>query len=116
MRTHNQNSALRPVDNPEREPEGGGRSAETPLVFRSNEDLPAQTQSMEAMGRLAGGIAHVFNNLLTAMACETELALVRLTPDDPARKHLREIERVGGGGAALGRQLRALSRRPVRTP
>jgi len=71
---------------------------------------------MEAMGRLAGGIAHVFNNLLTAMACETELALLRLAPDDSARKHLREIERVGERGAALARQLLAFSGRQVLQP
>jgi CheY-like chemotaxis protein len=71
---------------------------------------------MEAMGRLAGGIAHVFNNLLTAMACETELALLRLSPDDPARKHLREIDRVGERGAALARQLLAFSGRQVLQP
>jgi CheY-like chemotaxis protein len=85
-------------------------------MFRHSEDLPAQAQSMEAMGRLAGGIAHVFNNLLTAMACETELALLRLAPDDPARKHLREIERVGERGAALARQLLAFSGRQVLQP
>jgi len=71
---------------------------------------------MDAMGRLAGGIAHVFNNLLTAMACETELALSRLPSDDPARKHLREIEKVGDRGAALARQLLAFSGRQVLHP
>jgi CheY-like chemotaxis protein len=64
---------------------------------------------MEAMGVLAGGIAHVFNNLLTAIGFETELALAHLPPEDPARKHLREIERVGERGAALARQLLAFS-------
>jgi CheY-like chemotaxis protein len=71
---------------------------------------------MDAMGRLAGGIAHVFNNLLTAIACETELALARLPADDPARKNLREIEKVGQRGAALARQLLAFSGRQVLRP
>jgi CheY-like chemotaxis protein len=71
---------------------------------------------MESMGRLAGGIAHVFNNLLTAIACETELALGKLPPDDPARKHLREVEKVGERGAALARQLLAFSGRQVLHP
>jgi len=71
---------------------------------------------MEAMGRLAGGIAHVFNNLLTAISCEVELALTRLPADEPARKHLREIERAGDRGAALARQLLAFSGRQVLQP
>lgn len=85
-------------------------------MLRPTEDASAQAQSMEAMGRLAGGIAHVFNNLLTAMACETELALARLPADDPARKHLHEIERAGERGAALARQLLAFSGRQVLQP
>lgn len=118
MRTHNQsNAALRPVEDLQREePTAGGKTGETRRLLRQSEDAPAQAQSMEAMGRLAGGIAHVFNNLLTAIACETELALLRLAPDDAARKHLREIERVGERGAALARQLLAFSGRQVLQP
>lgn len=116
MRIHNQKTALRSVDNPQDDESGGGGKTEVTRLFRQNDDLPAQAQSMEAMGRLAGGIAHVFNNLLTAMACETELALLRLAGDDPARKNLREIERVGERGAALARQLLAFSGRQVLQP
>jgi two-component system, cell cycle sensor histidine kinase and response regulator CckA len=116
MRTHNQNTALRSVDDQEGDEPGTGTKTEIARLFRGNDDLLAQVQSMEAMGRLAGGIAHVFNNLLTAMACETELALLRLPADDPARKHLREIERVGERGAALARQLLAFSGRQVLQP
>jgi len=118
MRTHNPNNlALRSVDDLQREEAAaGGKTLEARRVQWQSEDGPGQAQSMEAMGRLAGGIAHVFNNLLTAMACETELALLRLAPDDPARKHLREIERVGERGAALARQLLAFSGRQVLQP
>lgn len=91
-------------------------SPETHRLLRQSEEMSVQLQSMEAMGRLAGGIAHVFNNLLTAISCETELALLRLQPDEPARKHLREIERVGERGAALARQLLAFSGRQVLQP
>lgn len=87
-----------------------------PRLVRSGEEMMRQSQNMESMGRMAGGIAHVFNNLLTAIACETELALVKLQPDDPARKHLREIEKVGERGAALARQLLAFSGRQVLHP
>jgi len=90
-------------------------AAKGPRLLRSSEG-PDQAQSMDAMGRLAGGIAHVFNNLLTAIACETELALARLPGDEPARKNLREIEKVGQRGAALARQLLAFSGRQVLHP
>lgn len=118
MRMNNNSVVLREVEDvPEGEPATGKKGAvEPPRVLRQTDDSQVQTQSMEAMGRLAGGIAHVFNNLLTAIACETELALLRLAPDDPARKHLREIERVGERGAALARQLLAFSGRQVLQP
>lgn len=119
MRTQNSSpAAVRPIDNSKQREttEEGGRSAEERRLLRQSEEMTAQAQSMEAMGRLAGGIAHVFNNLLTAIACETELALLRLSPDDPARKNLREIERVGERGAALARQLLAFSGRQVLQP
>ena len=110
MRTHpnNTNPVVRPVEDL--------RPAEARRLARQNEDLPEQAQNMDAMGRLAGGIAHVFNNLLTAISMETELALARLPSDDPARKHLREIEKVGQRGASLARQLLAFSGRQVLHP
>lgn len=120
MRTQNtSHAAVRPIedslqlDAPEEDPRS---PSETHRLLRQSEEMSVQLQSMEAMGRLAGGIAHVFNNLLTAISCETELALLRLQPDDPARKHLREIERVGERGAALARQLLAFSGRQVLQP
>jgi two-component system, cell cycle sensor histidine kinase and response regulator CckA len=116
MRTQpNNGTAMRAVEDFPRE-EPAGKAPEMRRLLRYGDDASAQTQSMEAMGRLAGGIAHVFNNLLTAMACEVELALGRLNPDEPARKHLREIERVGERGAALARQLLAFSGRQVLQP
>jgi signal transduction histidine kinase/CheY-like chemotaxis protein len=119
MRTHpnSNNPAVRAVEDlsPE-EAKNAARLAETHRLVRQGEELPVQAQSMDSMGRLAGGIAHVFNNLLTAIACETELALARLPGDDPARKNLREIEKVGQRGAALARQLLAFSGRQVLHP
>jgi len=75
-----------------------------------------QAYSMEAMSALAGGIAHVFNNFLTAIGFETELALASLPAEDPARKHLREIEKVGERAAELARQLLAFSGSQVLHP
>jgi signal transduction histidine kinase/CheY-like chemotaxis protein len=119
MRTqsNSSNPAMRAVEDltPE-EAKNAARMAEARRMARQGEEIPAQAQSMDAMGRLAGGIAHVFNNLLTAIACETELALGRLPGDEPARKNLREIEKVGQRGAALARQLLAFSGRQVLHP
>jgi two-component system cell cycle sensor histidine kinase/response regulator CckA len=119
MRTYPNSStpAVRAVEDltPE-EARNAARLAETRRLTRQSESAPEQAQSMDAMGRLAGGIAHVFNNLLTAIACETELALARLPADEAARKHLREIEKVGQRGAGLARQLLAFSGRQVLHP
>jgi hypothetical protein len=118
MRTQSQNNgvAFRAAEDLARNGEEGSERSESPRPYLQAEEPALQTQSMEAMGRLAGGIAHVFNNLLTAIACEVELALVRMSPDDPARKHLREIERVGDRAAGLARQLLAFSGRQVMQP
>ena len=119
MRTqsNSSNPAVRAVEDltPE-EAKNAARLAETRRLSRQSEEIPVLAQSMDSMGRLAGGIAHVFNNLLTAIACETELALARLPSDEPARKNLREIEKVGQRGAALARQLLAFSGRQVLHP
>ena len=93
--------------------EESSKTAEMRRLLRQGDEAAAQNRGMEAMGRLAGGIAHVFNNLLTAISCEVELALTRLPAEEPARKHLREIERAGERGAALARQLLAFSGRQV---
>jgi two-component system cell cycle sensor histidine kinase/response regulator CckA len=75
-----------------------------------------QAQSMEAMGAFAGSIAHLITNLLTAIGFETELALESLAPDHPARRRLREIEKIGERGAAVARQLLAFSGSQVLHP
>src|SRR4029079_18518419 len=75
-----------------------------------------QAQSREAMGAFAGSIAHLITNLLTAIGFETELALEGLAPDHPARRHLREIEKIGERGAGVARQLLAFSGSQVLHP
>jgi signal transduction histidine kinase/CheY-like chemotaxis protein len=65
----------------------------------------AQAQKMEAVGRLAGGVAHDFNNMLMAVLNNVELARDELPAGHPAVEHLDEIEGVSHRSADLTRQL-----------
>ena len=73
-------------------------------------------QKMEAIGRLAGGVAHDFNNILTAIGGYTDLLLADLAPDDERRRDVEEIHRAADRAAALTHQLLAFSRRQVLQP
>ena len=69
-----------------------------------------QAQKMEAVGRLAGGVAHDFNNLMTVVVGNAEFGLQDLASDDPLRQTLEEIAQAGQSAAAVTRQLLAFSR------
>jgi len=72
-----------------------------------------QSQKMESIGRLAGGVAHDFNNILTAILSYTELSLMKLDEGHPVRSHLVSIREASEKAAALTHQLLAFSRRQV---
>ena len=80
---------------------------------KSLEEQVIQAQKMEAVGRLAGGVAHDFNNILTAITGYTDLLLGDLPADDPRRGDVDEIHRAAQRAAALTQQLLAFSRRQV---
>jgi len=81
--------------------------------LRRSEEQLRQAQKLESIGRLAGGIAHDFNNMLTAINGYSELTLLRLPTDHPARKNIEEIKKAGERSAALTQQLLAFSRRQI---
>lgn len=76
-----------------------------------SEEYLRQSQKLESIGVLAGGVAHDFNNILTAILGNTQLALRNLSPDSPLHGRLIEIEKAGNRAASLTRQLLAFSRR-----
>jgi signal transduction histidine kinase/FixJ family two-component response regulator/HAMP domain-containing protein len=72
-----------------------------------------QAQKMEALGRLAGGVAHDFNNILTAIMGYGSLLVGRIDPDGKAMPELTEILKAAERAAMLTQQLLAFSRRQV---
>jgi len=75
-----------------------------------------QAQKMESIGRLAGGVAHDFNNILTAILGYTELAMNRCRPSDPIHNDLKIIENSALQSAGLVRQLLAFARKQTVAP
>jgi len=69
-----------------------------------------QAQKMEAVGTLAGGVAHDFNNILMAIQGNASLMLMGIDPDNPYYKRLRTIEQSVESGADLTRQLLGFAR------
>jgi two-component system, cell cycle sensor histidine kinase and response regulator CckA len=75
-----------------------------------------RAQKLEALGRLAGGVAHDFNNMLTAIRGYSELLLDRLEPGSPAYDEAAEIRRAAEQATGLPQQLLAFGRRQSLEP
>jgi PAS domain S-box-containing protein len=80
------------------------------------EEQLRQSQKLEAIGRLAGGVAHDFNNMLTAIGGYTAFALEHAAEGSPLESDLDEIRKATDRAALLTRQLLAFSRKQVLTP
>ncbi len=75
-----------------------------------------QMEKMESVGRLAGGVAHDFNNMLNVILGHTEMALDGLDPSSPLREDLEEVKKAGERSASLTKQLLAFARRQTIAP
>ena len=85
-------------------------------ALRQSEEQLQHAQKMEAVGRLAGGVAHDFNNVLTAIFGYVDLLMEQFKEDDPRRADLQEIRRSAERAASLTRQLLTFSRKQVVQP
>jgi two-component system cell cycle sensor histidine kinase/response regulator CckA len=75
-----------------------------------------QAQKMESVGRLAGGVAHDFNNMLGAILGYTELGMMEVSPTDPTHGLLKDIQKAAQRSVDLTRQLLAFARKQTVAP
>ena len=83
---------------------------------RNREEQLHQSQKMQAVGQLAGGVAHDFNNVLTAIIGYSDLLLANHRPTDPSFQDIMQIKQNANRAAGLVRQLLAFSRRQTLRP
>lgn len=76
----------------------------------------SQAQKMESVGRLAGGVAHDFNNMLGVILGHTELVMEITDPEQPIHSHFREVRKAAERSANLTRQLLAFARKQTVSP
>ena len=91
-------------------------SVEDITEHRKLEEQLRQAQKMEAVGRLAGGVAHDYNNMLSVISGYAELALDQVTPDAPLHAELSEILNAAKRSTDITRQLLAFARKQTIHP
>jgi two-component system cell cycle sensor histidine kinase/response regulator CckA len=109
--------------NPVSEPGEGSGKEERVIAYvvetteqKALEEQFAQSQKMQAVGQLAGGVAHDFNNVLTAIIGFSDLLLANHRPSDPSFQDILNIKQNANRAASLVRQLLAFSRRQTLRP
>ena len=85
-------------------------------ALRESQERYLQSQKLESIGRLAGGVAHDFNNLLTVINGYSDMVLQELDEGNPVRAEIDEIRMAGARAADLTQQLLVFSRKQVIQP
>lgn len=116
--TGNGEHSARLFVSPSGEAEGGGATiyALDTTEQKTLKENFAQSQKMQAIGQLAGGVAHDFNNVLTAIIGYSDLLLANHRPTDPSFQDIMQIKQNANRAAGLVRQLLAFSRRQTLRP
>jgi PAS domain S-box-containing protein len=83
---------------------------------KETEEMLQRAQRLQSIGQLAGGVAHDFNNMLSAILGHVEIAKIHSSPSDAVLSHLEVIQEAGMKSAELVRQLLAFARKQTITP
>lgn len=85
-------------------------------TYLESEEQLRRSQKVEAIGRLAGGVAHDFNNFLAVIMLQADMLNLQLPPESPLRYRVEEIKSVANNAAAMVRQLLAFGRKQTLQP
>jgi PAS domain S-box-containing protein len=108
--------SISPIREPGGRIEGASAIARDITAQRRAEDHLRQAQKMEAVGRLAGGVAHDFNNILGIITACTELLRDRIDPGGEPSEYISNIRKAVEQGTSLTRQLLAFTRKSTVQP
>ena len=86
------------------------------LSLQQSQERLVTSARLEAVGQLAGGVAHDFNNLITVIKGYAELLTLQIKSDDPLMKYADQISKAGDRASSLTRQLLAFSRKQTVEP